>query len=268
MRHLAAAELSRRAVLLPLLAAAIQPLALGPSFAAPPAAIQPPDKGFATASGLRYFDFREGTGPQPRFGQLIRFHYVAYVANAEQDGLKQIDSSYTGGSPYFTKHGNGFTAQGIEEALHTMRPGGLRRIILPKEISFTADKGPIPGSRSGREALYAAFDGGDPLIFDLQLVSVRFGGTRLPMGGSRPAAPKTAPTPRPDQPAACHNLPRAYNLSSRPPLFLQVMDDLLDRGDYDDGNVSDLEREGSSQGEDTREPGAPTRNPFAAGNGQ
>eukprot|EP00962_Isochrysis_galbana_P020901 scaffold6137_cov147-Isochrysis_galbana.AAC.2 len=172
MRDFAASQLSRRAALLPLLAAAIQPLTPGPGLAASPPGIQPPDKGFATKSGLRYFDFREGSGPQPRFGQLIRFHYVAYVANDEQTGLKQFDSTYSRSSPYFTKHGNGFTAQGIEEALHTMRPGGLRRIILPKEISFTADKGPVPPNKGGRDVLYAAYDRGEPLIFDLQLVSV------------------------------------------------------------------------------------------------
>eukprot|EP00962_Isochrysis_galbana_P020900 scaffold6137_cov147-Isochrysis_galbana.AAC.1 len=46
------------------------------------------------------------------------------------------------------------------------------------------------------------------------------------------------------------------------------MDDLLDRGDYDDGDVSDLEQLDSSEEEGTRAPDAPTRNPFAAGNEQ
>ena len=53
-------------------------------------------------------------GP-PRFGQLIRFHYVGYTAT--DDSLEPFDSSYERRTPYFTKHGNGFTVQGLEEAL-------------------------------------------------------------------------------------------------------------------------------------------------------
>lgn len=113
------ATLSRRSALLPLLAAALRPSAR-PAAAALPTA---PEKGFLTGSGLRYFDFGEGAGEPPRYGQLIRFNYVAYVADGSR--LKQFDSSYDR-EPYLTKHGNGFTAQGIEEALHTMRPGGRR----------------------------------------------------------------------------------------------------------------------------------------------
>ncbi|EOD04444.1 hypothetical protein EMIHUDRAFT_60569, partial [Emiliania huxleyi CCMP1516] len=87
-----------------------------------------------TASGLRYFDFAEGSGAPPRFGQLIRFHYVGYTAT--DDSLEPFDSSYERRTPYFTKHGNGFTVQGLEEALHTMRPGGRRRVILPPKLSY------------------------------------------------------------------------------------------------------------------------------------
>jgi len=168
-------EISRRAALLPLLAVALQPLRPQPVLAAEVVqpVLQQPDKGFLTGSGLRYFDFREGEGPTPKFGQFIQFHYVAYTADESKGGLKQFDSTYSRGEPYFTKHGNGFTAQGIEEALHTMRPGAMRRVILPPAISYTANKGPVPVSLEGRETLYTAVGSQEAVIFDLQLVSVR-----------------------------------------------------------------------------------------------
>ena len=146
-RGTVALSLSRRAALLPLLAAA------GPS-ALRPAGASAPQVGYKTASGLRYFDFAEGSGAPPRFGQLIRFHYVGYTAT--DDSLEPFDSSYERRTPYFTKHGNGFTVQGLEEALHTMRPGGRRRVILPPKLSYTANKGPLPPGGAARDTLFSA----------------------------------------------------------------------------------------------------------------
>ena len=120
---MATLSLARRAALqvLPIWLAgpALPPL---PSHAAQ--ALQPAASGFQTRSGLQYIDFREGTGESPRFGQLIRFHYVGYTI--EGSSLRVFDSSYERTKPYFTKHGNGLTCQGIEEALHTMAKGGRR----------------------------------------------------------------------------------------------------------------------------------------------
>ena len=180
----------RRAALM-LISAPLLPLAPLPMLAADP----PPDtaSGVSSRSGLRFIDFRKGEGPSPRFGQLIRFHYVGYALDGESDKLKVFDSTYERKLAYFTKHGNGFTCQGIEEALHTMQPGGRRRVILPPNLGYAiGDKGPVPPNAGGRDRLYAAVDASKPLVFDLELVS--------------------------------------------------AVDDLLDRGDYDD-----LDLEGAQQ---------------------
>jgi len=125
-----------------------------------------------TVSRLRYFDFGTGEGPRPRWGQLIRFHYVGYSATDDYGTLQPFDSSYSRGTPYLTKHGNGFTAQGLEEALHTMRPGGKRRVILPAEYGFTADKGPLPPGNGGREVIIKKQrEQRLPLVYDLELLS-------------------------------------------------------------------------------------------------
>ena len=185
------AAVARRTLLTPL--AALLPLA-----ALPPlpllAADPPPDpsKGVQSGSGLKFIDFRKGAGETPRFGQLIRFHYVAYALAEQQGELNAFDSSYDRNAPYFTKHGNGFTCQGLEEALHSMRPGGRRRVILPPVLGFTGDKGPLPPGPRQRDALFGAIEKQQPLIYDLELLS--------------------------------------------------VVDDLLDRGDYDDLDLEEAQK--------------------------
>ena len=136
------------------------------------AAQPPPGNGKQTRSGLQFIDFREGSGPTPRFGQLVRFNYVTYLL--KQDGnqaLKVVDSTYDR-TPYLTKHGNGLTCQGIEEALHTMKVGGRRRIVLPPVLGFTTDKGPTPPYGFARDELLTAVERSETLVFDLELVSI------------------------------------------------------------------------------------------------
>ena len=175
-------QLARRALSL-----AVAPLLL-PALPPPLLAAEPrpdPSSGVITPSGLKFIDFRKGNGASPRFGQLIKFHYVAYAVggekktlfpweSGEKQALTQFDSTYErdGGIPYFTKHGNGFTCQGIEEALHTMKPGGRRRIVLPATLGFEiGDKGPLPPGPRQRETLFAAIEKREPLVYDLELIS-------------------------------------------------------------------------------------------------
>ena len=155
------------------------------------AAETPPTSGFETRSGLKFIDFREGNGQTPRFGQLIRFHYVGYtLESVGSKSLSAFDSSYERKTPYFTKHGNGYTCQGLEEAIHTMSVGGRRRVILPPVLGYTGDKGPLPPKAGARKQLFGAVSAGQPVVFDLELVA--------------------------------------------------VVDDLLDRGDYDDLSMEEV----------------------------
>ena len=62
--------------------------------------------------------------------------------------------------------------------------------MVPAQLGYTGDKGPLPPSNSAREKLFKSVGANEPLMFDLELVS--------------------------------------------------VTDDLLDRGEYDDGDADDL----------------------------
>ena len=149
--------------------------AVSPAILTPPQALlasEPPvSSGVRTRSGVQFIDFRVGDGPTPRFGQLVRIHYVGYIPGERSGELESFDSSYERTTPYFTKHGNGYTCQGLEEAVHTMRVGGRRRVILPPALGYTGDKGPVPPSSGGRKRLYQAVAAQQPLIFDIELVS-------------------------------------------------------------------------------------------------
>ena len=92
-----------------------------------------------------------------------------------------------------TQHGNGYTCQGIEEALHTMQPGGRRRVVMPPGLGFAiGDKGPLPPGARQRDQHFAAVEKQQPLVYDLELIS--------------------------------------------------AVDDLLDRGDYDDLDLTETQQ--------------------------
>lgn len=158
---------------LPVLASAKTALALDiPPF---------PSKGYQTKSGLRYFDFYEGPAdlPTPRYGQLVSFYYTGYFRGNPSAKLDLFDSSYLnyGKEPFLHKHGNGRVLRGIDEALHTMRVGGKRRIIIPKSLGFTEfGVGPVPVDPQMRRKLGGLLDlveaDKGELVYDVELALV------------------------------------------------------------------------------------------------
>ena len=139
-----------------------------------------PNKGFQTKTGLKYFDFIEGTeGKTPRYGQLVSFHYTGYYRATPQSKLDMFDSTFSPDSKqsFLHKHGNGRVIRGIDEGLHTMKVGGKRRVIIPKNIGYERfGIGPVPTEPSDRRKLGKMLDllevDKGELIFDLELVLV------------------------------------------------------------------------------------------------
>jgi hypothetical protein len=94
-------------------------------------------------SGLKYIELEPGreVAPTPRYGQVCIFSYKAYLKLPTDKGKQQFDE----GGSFITKHGNGRMIAGLDEGLHTMRPGGLRRIIIPPKLGFVQPGlGPLP----------------------------------------------------------------------------------------------------------------------------
>ena len=108
-----------------------------------------------TASGLKYIDTAEGTGPTPRTGQLISVHYTGTLVN----GTK-FDSSYDRGQPYEFRIGTGAVIKGWDEGLMTVKVGGKRKLIIPPSLGYRNVSQPkIPANST--------------LLFDVELVDIK-----------------------------------------------------------------------------------------------
>lgn len=155
--------------ILPLLATSVSAIEIPPF----------PAKGYQTKSGLKYFDFQEGDGVSPRYGELVTFFYTGYFRADPTAKLEAFDGSYLnyGKEPFLHKHGNGRVLRGIDEGLHTMKVGGKRRVIIPKTLGFTEfGMGPLPIDPGRRRRLgklldFVEADRGE-LVYDLELVMV------------------------------------------------------------------------------------------------
>lgn len=107
-------------------------------------------------SGLKYADAKVGTGEPIQTGSTASIDYsMASTAGR----FPQIYSTKDKGAPYRWTLGDGTTIPGIEKAIvgseseeiPPMRPGGVRRVIIPANLGYEAANkskcgtaGPIP----------------------------------------------------------------------------------------------------------------------------
>jgi hypothetical protein len=130
---------------------------------------------YKTASGLKYIELEEGNpdSSSPRYGQLCVIAYTAYLKLPNKGEKEKFDSS----SAYVLKHGNGRMVSGLDEGLHTMKKGGLRRMIIPPKLGFVdSGLGPLPSMPWNRFKLNSLLDEmiaqrGGNLVYDIRLVN-------------------------------------------------------------------------------------------------
>ncbi len=111
-----------------------------------------------TATGVSYLDLRLGDGDEVAEGLLVRTHYVSSLRSGEP-----LDSSHDRGVPLEFVIGAGEVVTGWEEGMIGMRPGGLRRIVIPPERAYGVDgHGEIPPNAT--------------LVLEVELLEVRRAG--------------------------------------------------------------------------------------------
>ena len=142
-----------------------------------------------TSSGLQYKEFKAGEGGAPKAGDTVLVDWTG-VTIGYQGRYFQTRNKPKGGAfaddgfavEYLAfKVGDGTVVPGIDEAIQTMRPGSIRRVIVPAELGYPRDGfktvGPKPTTFSGERALDFVLSSKDDLMdktlmFDLKLVRV------------------------------------------------------------------------------------------------
>lgn len=84
-----------------------------------------------TASGLKYYDLKAGTGETPTAGQTVVVHYTGWL----EDGT-QFDSSVDRGEPFAFPIGQGSVIPGWDEGVATMKVGGKRQLVIPAALAY------------------------------------------------------------------------------------------------------------------------------------
>ncbi len=110
-----------------------------------------------TASGLKYVDLVEGTGPSPKPGQTVSVNYTGWLTSG-----KKFDSSFDRNQPFSFMIGQGQVIKGWDEGVMSMKVGGKRKLIIPPALAY--------GSRDVGNGLIPA---NSTLIFEVELLGVR-----------------------------------------------------------------------------------------------
>src|SRR5262245_22924407 len=111
-----------------------------------------------TDSGLQYADTKEGTGVQPKKGQICAVHYTGWLWENGAKGEK-FDSSTDGGEPIKFPVGQGKVIKGWDEGILGMKVGGKRQLLIPPDLGY--GKGGYPGAIPPDATLY----------FEVELIS-------------------------------------------------------------------------------------------------
>jgi FKBP-type peptidyl-prolyl cis-trans isomerase FkpA len=110
-----------------------------------------------TASGLEYWDIKEGTGKPAKAGSDVTVNYTGWVAS----NGKKFDSSLDRREPFTMTIDSTRVIKGWTEGLKGMRVGGVRRLRVPPQLGY--------GARgAGKDIPPNA-----TLIFDIELLQVR-----------------------------------------------------------------------------------------------
>ncbi len=123
------------------------------------------DEWTTTESGLMYKDVTVGEGESPTLAQTVEVHYAGWIVDTvEADGGTRIDStkfdsSYDRGTPAQFRVGG--VIKGWTEALQTMKPGGLRWLIIPPELGY------------GARGAGASIPPNATLVFKVELISIK-----------------------------------------------------------------------------------------------
>jgi len=157
------------------------------------------DDFITTASGLKYYDIKQGQGASPGPGDLVEVHWSGYTKGYQG---KRIDNTSVRDEPYAFRLGKHEAIGAFEEAVQGMQVGGIRRVEVfggLSDLTYPLDRsqrftdelisadlkifkyryGPQPAELGGQRALDFVLDNptlqdfNRTLLFDIKLLAVR-----------------------------------------------------------------------------------------------
>ena len=90
-----------------------------------------------TASGLIVDDKVVGNGTEAMAGNKVQVHYTGWLFYGGERG-KKFDSSKDRGAPFKFPLGAGHVIKGWDEGVAGMKPGGVRKLIIPSDLGYGA----------------------------------------------------------------------------------------------------------------------------------
>lgn len=140
-----------------------------------------------TPSGLQFKDLREGTGETPQAGDTLVVDWdgytIGYYGRPFEARNKPKGGSFTGDDKDFLrfKLGEHQVIPAFEEAVASMKVGGIRRIVVPVELGYPDDsynkQGPKPSTFAGERALSFVLGNqgmiDKTLLFDIDLIRIQ-----------------------------------------------------------------------------------------------
>lgn len=139
-----------------------------------------------TDSGLQYNDLREGDGKAAVKGSNVVVDWtgytIGYYGRPFEATNKTKGSAFTGENKEYLRFqlGTDQVIAGWEEAIIGIKEGGIRRIVVPEELSYPKDgwdaQGPRPSTVSGRRTLGFVLQNRGyidaTLLFDISLIRI------------------------------------------------------------------------------------------------
>ena len=107
-----------------------------------------------TSSGLKYWIYLKGLGPQVKPGDVVKLNYITSLLSG--------DTAYTSTKegPLIFKQGNGQVISGLEEAVLLLHVGDKAKIIIPSHLAYglVGDQKRIPQKST--------------LVYDIELTDI------------------------------------------------------------------------------------------------